>query len=268
MVNSKYGFGFFIECWKNYWGGNIAVPILFLISIIYIICKRDKLWNRAIVFPFVLGLCTIFNPWLMNRVLGKLNWYNRYYRFYWIVPVSLLISVAFADIWAKCKKEWMKVCLVIFGCFGLLCFGNPVLTDFSHWNIYKVDHNAIECSDIIHQDTEEEEPTVLVNLSLAMTIRQYDPSLKAVHGLFDFLPNYYSDVSTIYDNYISRGEYLKLFGNYNVEVESELINQSLKEMDVDYFIRYKSWYSDEYIQSLNLFRVGETEEYDVYRVID
>lgn len=268
MVNSKYGLSFFIECWESYWGGNIVVPILFLISIIFIICKRDKLWNRAMIFPFVLGLCTIYNPWLMNRILEKLNWYNRYYRFYWIVPVSLLISAAFADIWVRCKRGWIKACLVMLCCIVLLRFGNPVVIDFSHWNIYKVDYNAIECSNIIHQDTEEEEPMVLVNIMLAKTIRQYDPSLKAAHGLFDFLPNYYSDVNVIYDNYIARGECLKLFGNYDVEVDSELINQSLKEMEVDYFIRYKSWYSDEYIQSLNLFKVGETEEYEVYRVID
>lgn len=266
MVNSKYDISFFAECWQNYWGGNIVIPILFFLSMIYIAAKRDKLWNRALIFPFVLGLCTIFNPWLMDKILGRMNWYNRYYRFYWIVPVSLCISVAFADVWMKFKRGWIKVCLAIFSCMAVMYFGNAVLTDYEDWNIYKIDGDAIECSNIIHHDSEKGDPLVLVNISLAMIIRQYDPSIRAVHGLFDFLPNYYSDVSVIYDMYIAKGECLKLLGNYDVEVEPELVNQSLKQMEVDYFIRYKGWYSDEYIQSLDLYKVGETEEYEVYRV--
>ena len=153
----------------------------------------------------------------------------------------------------------MTVCILI------ICCGNPVIIREENWNIYKVDSNVIEISDIIHGDAEQPSVNVFADITVIPNLRQYDASLTTVLGLADlyFFNKTYEEIC---DVAMSQERYLMLMANYNVEIDAELVNSALIREKVDYFIRNKGWFSEEYVESLNMQKIGETSLYEVYKV--
>lgn len=260
------GIQFFIECFKSYWDGKLFLPFLFAAAVVFIFCKKDKVWRNCLGIPFVAGLVSVFNPFLMNLVIHFLGRKERYYRFYWMVPVCIIISIVIADLLYRLKSRLYRALCFLAVCILLICCGNPVIIRNEGWNIYKVDSNAIEISDIIHRDTEQPSVNVFADITLLPNLRQYDASLTTVLGLADlyFFNKTYEEICDIA---MSQERYLMLMANYNVEIDAELVNSELIRQNVDYFIRNKGWFSEEYVDSLNLEKIGETSLYEIYKVI-
>jgi len=266
MASSKVGFDFFVDCFMQYWGGEWIIPILFVLSVIYILIKKEKLWNRTFLFPFVFGACTVFNPFIINAFLKKLGWYNRYYRFYWIIPFSLVISLVVVDVLERVKKKRYKVFLVIIVLGLVIIYRSPVVFNAKNWNIYKVSNDTMEVSEIIHQDTNEQTPYVLADNTIVDTLRQYDPSIISVLRLYEIL-SLNHELEEVYDAYMNSENELILMANYDVEIDAELVNARLHTEKIDYFVRNKEWYSDEYLKTLDIAKIGETTLYEVYKVV-
>lgn len=259
------GIQFFIECFKNYWDGKLIMPFLFATAVVFIFCKKDMVWRKCLGIPFLVGLVSVYNPFLMNLVLYFLGRKERYYRFYWIIQVCIIVSVAIVDLLCQFKSRLFKIICFLAVCILIICCGKPVIIREEGWNIYKVDSNVIEISDIIHADAEQLSVNIFADITLLSSLRQYDASLTSVLGLADlyFFNKKYEEIC---DVAMSQERYLMLMGNYNVEIDAELVNSELIREKVDYFIRNKEWFSGEYMESLDMEKVGETSLYEVYKV--
>ena len=107
----------------------------------------------------------------------------------------------------------------------------------------------------------------MVDTTLIPSIRQFDPSLISAIELTEYLsPGI--DQEYMYNRNKNHGDYLALISNFNEEVDPILVRGKLIEVGVDYYVRNKSWFSDEYIKNLGQLKIGETASYEVYRIVD
>lgn len=268
MQASQKGLDFFKECFLQYWNNRMFLPIVCCVCLIFIILKKSKVWNDGIIFPLLLLGVTIYNPFLMEKILEKVNFSSRYYRFYWIMPIAVIVAAAVMICVERIKSFFIKGIIIVVFYGAVVYCGSGVIVNTDDWNLYKIDSNVFEISHIIHEDTDEETPVVFVDTSLHHSIRQYDPSLITV--LNSSPTEYYSltcEMEQVYDACIRMEKYLVIIGNYNHELDAKLVNQGFINEKVDYFVRNKEWFSEEYISSLNVFKVGESERYEVYRVL-
>ena len=270
MNIAQRGLDFFITCYNKYWGNENDILVLFWFSLFYVALKNRRLWKGGLWDPFIVGMLTIFNPLLMNVVLEKTFFYDRYYRFYWIIPIGIIVAVSTTDILSEIGKHISKTVMVLICILSISIFWNAKMPAFSSgWNMYQANNEVIELSKIIHTDTKEDVPTVFYPVQLVSMYREYDANVESVLGRGDCVSIVYPDLhGWIYDKYYNQGEYLLLLGNYGIEMSVELINTQLQDEGVDYFIRYKKWYSDDYISCINGEKIGETYKYEVYKIND
>ena len=84
-------------------GGNTTVLTLFLLSVLYLALKGKKEERYVFVTTAVFLAFTVYNPFAVKYILGKLGMVNVYYRFFWILPMVLTIGYA-RKLWAGRKK--------------------------------------------------------------------------------------------------------------------------------------------------------------------
>lgn len=65
---------------------------VYWMSVLYCNVRKTKLCRRYLWGCFWQRLITIFNPLIMEPLLDKIGWKDRYIRFYWILPVGFLCS--------------------------------------------------------------------------------------------------------------------------------------------------------------------------------
>ena len=75
-------------------GGNTTVLTLFLLSVLYLALKGKKEERYVFVTTAVFLAFTVYNPFAVKYILGKLGMVNVYYRFFWILPMVLTIGYA------------------------------------------------------------------------------------------------------------------------------------------------------------------------------
>ena len=79
-------------------GGNTTVLTLFLLSVLYLALKGKKEERYVFVTTAVFLAFTVYNPFAVKYILGKLGMVNVYYRFFWILPMLA------RKLWAGRKK--------------------------------------------------------------------------------------------------------------------------------------------------------------------
>lgn len=267
MMNDGIGVEFFLNYFWHYWGSMLYL-MLYLGILLYLGRYGSKLMKQIFVWPFIILLFTVYNPILMSPVLELTGWADRYSRFFWLLPVEILCSYMLATLIERQKNMGSKaamVCLMI--CMVLMC-GGTLIKEIPDENIYKMDDYILEISELIGEEKTTERPIVVCDRNVYYQIRQYDASL---------LMAIYNSEMTMYgekeaDEIVAEEQELNQDNAgamliRGVEIDAEAANALFQERDVDFFVRNTDYYSDEYIQSLNLLYVGEVEGYEVYRCV-
>ena len=86
-------------------GGNTTVLTLFLLSVLYLALKGKKEERYVFVTTAVFLAFTVYNPFAVKYILGKLGMVNVYYRFFWILPMVLTIGYACTKVVGGQKKR-------------------------------------------------------------------------------------------------------------------------------------------------------------------
>lgn len=259
--NISFFVGKFQQCW-----GNVLYVVLYIGCLFYISRSKKKVMNQVFVWPFVILLATIFNPFVMEPVLKLLGWRDRYVRFFWILPVEFLCAFFAAELIAKQKKGAGRNVLILFLiCLLFLCGGSASEIKVDD-NIYKIDDSVIAVADLIEAHKETENPVVFYDAGLYYWIRQYDPALIAAvsHATMDIYQFDAADEIDTAEQYESKKKALSMFAR-GVEIDVDLANELLEEQNVDYFVRNVNNYSDFYLAHLNLAYVDAAGDYELYR---
>lgn len=262
------GLTFFYKCFQGYWGDMLYL-VLYLGSLFLLCKKKSPIMRQIFLWPFVIMLLTIFNPFLMDFVLNKLNWRDRYYRFYWLIPVEILCAYMLAVLVAKQKEKESKVIVFLLAlCIAYLC-GSTAIKIKPSENIYKIDNYVVEVSDLIQEDTDKENPIVLYDRELYYKIRQYDPSvIAAVNADYMYLLKDTEEPDEeIIEQYAAGEAALALLMSCNIEIDADIVNEALREKKVDYFVRNLDWYSKDYLERLDIELLGKTDGYEIYRYV-
>ena len=102
---AEQGLCFIFDCFVKY-QGTWTYVLLGLIAVLLTLLYRKKeaefffLW-----YPLVL-LLTVFNPFLMNKVIVKMDFESEFYRFFWLVPLPFFLAYALVETGSRLKKGW------------------------------------------------------------------------------------------------------------------------------------------------------------------
>ena len=256
---------FFYQNFWKYWNGALYL-VPYLGCLVYLVYKKDKKLMELFVWPFLILLATVYNPFLMRPIIEKMGWEDRYMRFYWLLPAEFLCAYLLARLVnRKAKREvQFAVGVVVLG-IVFLC-GSSLVKYIPDENVYKIDSWVLETSELIAEASKKENPVILVDQEMYSSIRQYDPTvIEAVNNTgmarYMFTDTEELPVDGQYDDHSTA---VSLFVK-GVEVDASIMNEIFAERQVDFFVRNTRYYSAEYLQQLDLTYVGAVEGYEVYR---
>ncbi|MBQ8166211.1 MAG: hypothetical protein IJZ96_04145 [Lachnospiraceae bacterium] len=136
-----------------------------------------------IVYPSILMMLIIFNPWLYGYVWVKLIEYA-FWRMLWMIPVLPVVGCAVVELAGMVKKEWLMytlsivfILIVSFKCDNIY-IKEGVFTKAN--NGYKLPQECVNIGYVILEN--EDKPVSLVPMGLYSHIRQYSGDIKLVFG--------------------------------------------------------------------------------------
>ena len=131
---------FFYQNFWKYWNGALYL-VPYLGCLVYLVYKKDKKLMELFVWPFLILLATVYNPFLMRPIIEKMGWEDRYMRFYWLLPAEFLCAYLLARLVnRKAKREvQFAVGVVVLG-IVFLC-GSSLVKYIPDENVYKIVFN-------------------------------------------------------------------------------------------------------------------------------
>lgn len=262
-LDLDYFVGRFYQCW---W--NVLYIVVYIGCLFYIARKKDKVMLQIFVGMFLAALITIFNPLIMEPLLDKIGWKDRYIRFYWILPVGFLCSFFATKLIAEQKKGAERNILLLFlTCFIFLCGGS--MSELSaDDNIYKVDNSVVAVAEMIENNTDKENPIILCDAEMYYWIRQYDPKLviPVTNKIMDLYQFQSPDKIDLAEEKKSWKNAVSMF-MHGVEIDVDIANKIFEDKEIDFVVCNKEYYSDFYLSYLNLSYVDSVDGYELYRCI-
>lgn len=267
MQELGLNFEFYRTIFINYWWYGLFF-VIYLGCLLYIAQQKSNVMKQVFVFPFVFLLFTVFNPLLMEPILEMTDWRNRYSRFFWMLPVEILSAYLLACLLEKKKRAEERTALAVFVvCLLFLCGGSATKIELDD-NIYKLDDSVVEVAELIEAVSDKETPVVFYDEALYYWIRQYDASIIAAVGSEEMETYRWITMDDIdpEEQYEDEGTALSMFVR-GVEIEPETVNHAMESRNVDFFVRNTDFYSEEYLQQLNIVYVDEVDGYELYRCV-
>lgn len=176
----ELGLKFVKTCLSTYLGELYFFGI-FIACIILFITHTNKTQKYISIYTFFL-FSTIFNPFLVKIVFGYFGMDEVYYRFFWLLPINIIVAYLGTYCISKFSGYAKKAIMAMAIFCIVLLMGNPSISPSTLLtmpdNLYKVSDEILEISECIHQSSDEKNPSVAVAPDLIMTIRQYDASLQ------------------------------------------------------------------------------------------
>lgn len=170
-----------VETFQKY-GGNGLIVSWFLVAWFYLLLKEKKKQNRIIfVYMPACILLLFFNP-LFYRIFVDITEDAIYFRFLWILPISVVIAYSVISLvnGLKGKKK------IIFGVIasgiimisGKLVYTNPLFERAD--NLYHVPWEVVEICDTIK--VEGREVMAVFPREFLLYVRQYSPYVCMPYG--------------------------------------------------------------------------------------
>lgn len=262
----EFGISYLSECIKEYFT-NCGYLVLLLLAIMFLVIKSSKERKQIIIPPLVVLLLTIFNP-VVPVVMNHIFDVNKeYYRFFWIMPVVIVIAT-FCTEALSVQKGKMKIVMAVLLCLALVFMGKFVYADgyIKSPNIYKMPEELLQISKIIHEDSESEYPRAIFEYEYEMSIRQYDPKILLTIGRDEYIQAIrgYVTMDDVFDDAHPYNKVLAVVP-LGLPVEDELFLQGLLQTNT----RYVVITTDErilcpYLEHCGLRLVGKTLTHSVY----
>ncbi len=170
-----------VDLFVTYMGSGIIVG-WFVLSLLYLFLKEKDSSKRVLFLYFpVIILLLYFNP-LFVKIIYSIIGEEIYYRFLWIIPISITISYVTVSAWSMLKGRiqllFGAVCVLLVTISGRLIYLNQDFTVAD--NVYHVPKAVVEICDAIH--VEGREVTAAFPVELVQYVRQYDSTICMPYG--------------------------------------------------------------------------------------
>lgn len=255
---------YYLLRYQGWYSTGMPLLVFYLVIILLLwVAQKRKLEKAIFVYPLFLEILTIFNPLFVYFIAFKLGWSGRFYRFFWCVPIGIVIAYFCALLVNESKGvSHRKVLGLFLALIIIISFNHFIKLDMISPNIYKMQPEVIEIVELIRKEEGEKDVCAFYPSSLIPLVRQYDAGVISPVGRDD---TPWTDEKV--QRYFDEGKVLSVMAYMPVEVKKEEFLNALYENNVQYYVVKKGWISQEYRDSLNFKLLGATENYYVYQVI-
>ena len=272
----------------TYWSTfSIEVKVVlggYIFVLLYIVIRGDKKAKVFFISAFFVMVIICLNPW-MCRLLSE-HWdFGRYFRYFWILPVSMEYSYVASILY---EKSGLKGKVILYTClfaiFGWSCKCLVKETGFSDVytgaipntgmipvsNIYKVEDDIVEVTAMIEADSGDPyvDKKTLYNHDVFIEIRTYDASLVPFvnYGMVPADKNMEEAIAAG-DNFAIVSIYFtgNTDGVTETNVSAELLKNAMDNTDCQYVIlKNDNYYMDYWKEAFT--SLGSAGRYTVFKV--
>ncbi len=193
MQNTSFG------VWQNISGSGVLTA-LYICALVFLFFQEKIKYKRILlVYLPMLWLGILFLP-ITYRVIAGIIDEELYYRFFWMLPMTLVIAYALVQAYQLYQGPWKKAVAV--AAAALLMLGGDFV--YNNWryspaeNHYHVPQMVVDICDAVH--AEGREVMAVFPSELMQYVKQYDstiwmpygrnvlvPGWKINHELFDIM---------------------------------------------------------------------------------
>jgi len=271
--------------WTNFTLEVKLVLCGYLFVLMYIAARGEKKAKVFFVTSFLVLIVTCLNPWMCRYLVDKWGFFERYFRFFWLIPVSMGYTYAAYQIYENGGKKTRGILAAIVGIlFIWSCRCAIHQTSFYNVytgavpntgmipvsNIYKVEDDVVEVTSMIEEDSGDPyiDKKTLYNHDVFIEIRTYDASLIPMFN--------YGMVSSDrnMETAIAESDYMAMISIYfsgntdgvtDSNVSSELLKNAMDNTDCQYVILPNDNYYMEYWKGA-FTELGVAGRYTVFKV--
>lgn len=248
----------------------LAFMAVYMALVIGLAVKGTKRERAFFVWPGVVWLLTVFNPLVALPMIKLFNIDIRYYRYFWLLPLPILLGYYLIKLLEHCNKP----CKILVGIVVLIsCVaGREYIMTHSGipQNIYKVDQNVVDMAELIHSDSEKEENIVLYDITFFYDMRTYDPTVipyitrPELEAMMDSLPTD-EMLGGAVENRDSHALIMyEYFGGY--DLPQELMQEVMVAENIDYIVLAKDKTAQyEHFAGYDCVEIAQTEDYWLLR---
>lgn len=173
-----YNWDFIVQNINNYVGSG-KIWYLFPILLLVILKFTNKQTRVIGFYPYLIFACTVCNPFIISIVGKKIGLSDRYYRFFWILPLGIMVGCLCAVFVDKIGSRVGKIVVIVGVLITILILGSPVYNSafspsyMKRENNYFTTDTVIGISRVIHKYSKTE-PIVLYPSEIMYDICQFD----------------------------------------------------------------------------------------------
>lgn len=232
---------------ENFWKDS-SYFLLVTLAVVFILVEKDidKRGKRMAIYSILVLVFVICNPKVAKiglRFFGDDMW--AYMRIYYLLPVMTLIAYGGAEFYTKYVKRTdsrkKKLLCAVIICLTVIMSGETYHSSMYRevTNIYKIDQNALEISDMINDDCDKKQVTI------------YAPSVTDIHyGIRQYAGN------------------IVIAGDSATVADKEMLKNIVAEKAPDYIVITEESDLSDFIMEDDFQWLGESGEYIVYKWAD
>lgn len=237
-----------IETFQKF-GGSGWILCWFAVAWLYL-WRTEKQRDRRIIFLYMpaIVLLLFFNP-LFFKVFGGVTEEAIYFRFLWLIPITLVIGYTIVQIAAnlqeKKRRYFIALAVLVLVVSGKLVYRNPLYSRAE--NMYHVPQTVVEICDAI--EVEGREVMALFPREFLLYVRQYSATVCMPYGRNAYTGGY---------NYL-----------YRIMNEDELVIEEIVPEIREYNCHYVILGEDKKLigdlEDYGFVLFGEIDGYKIYR---
>lgn len=169
------------EMYSNYSGTGLILLIYLAALIRLLVCEKRKPVRLLFGYVPVILLLLFFNP-LFQKVFYTVVGDEIYYRILWLIPVTMTIAHAAAELFGTLSGRRRAAFAVAAGCLAIVSgsyiYANPFFSKAE--NPYHVPQSVVDICDAI--EVEGREVMAVFPKELVQYVRQYSPVICMPYG--------------------------------------------------------------------------------------
>lgn len=238
-----------LDIFKNY-NGTGYYCILFLIGLIYLwFTEEDRKTKCLLVYAPAVIQILFFIPYFY-LIYNKLD-EGTYYRILWIMPMTVVIAYSACKVIGRHTRIGLAMVSVLLIISGTYVYKSVYMSKAE--NLYHIPQEAVDICEMIKPEEGEERIWAVFPPDLVHFIRQYTTTIQMPYGRDNMVESWKTVINPLYP----------LYQQETIDAK-ELSNLS-KEYNCHYIILMKSKIVDGNLSKYNIEKIGETENYIVYR---
>lgn len=227
-----------VETFQRYGGGGLML-CWFIMAWVYLLINEKKINNRILfVYAPAIMLIIFFNPFFYG-IFGRMSEEDIYFRFLWLVPVTMVIGYAIIKIYNTLvnykRTVFIIIAMLMLMISGKVVYTNPLFTKAE--NEYHVPQEVVDICDAII--VEGREVKAVFPKEFLLYVRQYTSYVCMPYGR-DMLKGDYNDLFGIMEkDEIDVGELTRLVKqegcHYIIISEEKKLLGRLEDYDYELF---------------------------------